>query len=387
MKSRVDILSLVPKNCTCAEVGVLWGGYSKIIFETLSPSKMILIDCWEHQDGDYKLDGNNSDQNLQNAYYNKVVSVFKDNPEVSIIRKYSLDAVSLIEDNLLDFVYIDANHTYSAAFQDLVAYSRKIKPGGYIMGHDYVSCPEQNFGVIEAVGDFCRIFGWDIITVTEEKWPSYVLQKVPKIPKIIHTAWFGKLPYPGMFRECLQSWMDLMPDYEIRIWRETDAIKHQYFWGAYSKKKFSVCSDYFRCKILEEQGGIWLDIDMKVIKRLDGFLHHPAFTGIQRDDTVKDCVNPAIFGSVRGHWFVKKLCDYFESRTGAKDYGPTICIFSTNVLLQNGLVMSREIQNVKDVVVYPREYFFPRTWGNKSAGEDRFTENTVTDHFFAGTWL
>jgi hypothetical protein len=44
----------------------------------------------------------------------------------------------LFEDNSLDFVYIDANHTYEGVKEDIKYWYPKVKPGGLLLGHDYL---------------------------------------------------------------------------------------------------------------------------------------------------------------------------------------------------------------------------------------------------------
>jgi SAM-dependent methyltransferase len=56
---------------------------------------------------------------------------------VEFIRKFSMDAVKDFEDNSLDFVYIDGNHSFEYAIADIAEWERKVKPGGIVAGHDY----------------------------------------------------------------------------------------------------------------------------------------------------------------------------------------------------------------------------------------------------------
>ena len=71
----------------------------------------------------------------------------------TIIRKPSLQAVEYIEDNSLDFVFIDADHSYEGCKADIQAWLPKLKPGGLLSGHDY-DHPELP-GVKQAVDEFC----------------------------------------------------------------------------------------------------------------------------------------------------------------------------------------------------------------------------------------
>lgn len=64
------------------------------------------------------------------------------------IEDMSADASAMFEDGTLDFVYIDALHTYEAVKHDLLLWGPKVKKGGFIGGHDY----RKKFpGVIKAV--------------------------------------------------------------------------------------------------------------------------------------------------------------------------------------------------------------------------------------------
>ena len=74
----------------------------------------------------------------------------------------SEDAHRKIPDESLDFVYIDGNHDYDYHMLDLILYSRKVKPGGIISGHDY------NFpGLCAATNDFARFHKYKPIYLTE----------------------------------------------------------------------------------------------------------------------------------------------------------------------------------------------------------------------------
>jgi hypothetical protein len=207
------------------------------------------------------------------------------------------------------------------------------------------------------------------------------------IPKIIHTAWFGPKPIPEVFFNCAKTWTTVLPEFTIKLWREGCCVKSDYFKAAYSAGKFGLCSDYFRHDILYREGGVWFDIDIKALKPIDDILNDEAFVGIQRDDTIEHCINPAVCGFVPGSWYCKKMIDAFNGRDGGKDSGPLVCVLTTDLLRKKGLVLGKGTQNIEGAKVYSRDYFFPTTWGDKSAGIDLFTENTRTEHLWEGSWL
>jgi len=69
---------------------------------------------------------------------------------LAVHRRPSVEAARGFADRSLDFVFIDACHTYAAVRDDLAAWWPKVKPGGLIAGHDYTNWP----GVKVAVDEF-----------------------------------------------------------------------------------------------------------------------------------------------------------------------------------------------------------------------------------------
>jgi hypothetical protein len=68
-------------------------------------------------------------------------------------------AADEIADASLDFVFIDADHSYEGCKRDLDVWSRKLKPGGLLSGHDYANTSFQDFGVTRAVDEFVAARG------------------------------------------------------------------------------------------------------------------------------------------------------------------------------------------------------------------------------------
>ncbi len=66
-----------------------------------------------------------------------------------VLEMSTTDAAAEIEDASLDFVFIDADHSHDAVMADIAAWQPKVKPGGWIGGHDYH--PRKFPGVVKAV--------------------------------------------------------------------------------------------------------------------------------------------------------------------------------------------------------------------------------------------
>lgn len=71
-------------------------------------------------------------------------------------RGMTTEIAARYEDSSLDFVFFDAGHVYDAISADLEAWLPKVKPEGWIAGHDYFSAPE---GVGRAVRERVKNFG------------------------------------------------------------------------------------------------------------------------------------------------------------------------------------------------------------------------------------
>ena len=104
--------------------------------------------------------------------------------------------------------------------------------------------------------------------------------KKNKIPKIIHYCWFGGNPLPELAEKCIESWKKYLPDYEIIRWDENnfDFNINDYVKEAYENKKWAFITDYVRLYAMYNYGGIYMDTDVEVLKSLDCFLIHPAFS-------------------------------------------------------------------------------------------------------------
>ena len=94
------------------------------------------------------------------------------------------------------------------------------------------------------------------------------------IPKKIHYVWVGHNPKSPLIKECLTTWKKKLPDYEIIEWNESNFDMHEnrYLEEAYQAKKWAFVSDYIRARAIYEQGGIYLDTDVRVLKKLDPLL-------------------------------------------------------------------------------------------------------------------
>jgi hypothetical protein len=114
------------------EVGVESGRYARTLFHYNPSLKLYGVDPWESYDG-YRGHVSIEHQNELLARAKGRLAEYDWTP----IRKFSMDAARDFADESLDFVYIDGNHNFLNTTQDLDAWSRKVRKGGIISGHDF----------------------------------------------------------------------------------------------------------------------------------------------------------------------------------------------------------------------------------------------------------
>jgi hypothetical protein len=89
---------------------------------------------------------------------------------VTIIRKTSMDAVGMFEDGSLDFVYIDANHTFDHIIMDIIHWVPKVRVEGIVAVHDYHN--QVGADVRYAVDAYTHCHHIDPWYITREELPT-----------------------------------------------------------------------------------------------------------------------------------------------------------------------------------------------------------------------
>lgn len=211
------------------------------------------------------------------------------------------------------------------------------------------------------------------------------------IPKKIHYCWFGRNPLPEDAQKCIASWREFFPDYEIIEWNEDnfDVNTIPYTAEAYSVKKYAFVSDFARFKILYEHGGLYFDTDVEVIKSFEDILAKGPFMGCEISNSKQIAVNPGLgLGAKHSMSFYKKVLEYYESlhflNTDGTPNMKTVVSYTTELLENEGLRFSTEVQEIAGITIYPKDYFNPL---DDNTGILKITPNTHSIHWYSKTWL
>lgn len=151
-----------------AEIGVATGKYSEVLCKYNPGLELISVDPWTSYSEDprriRKHEENFREAQKRLAPYN-----------ATLMRMMSMDAVREIPKESLDFVYIDANHLFDFFIMDLIEWSKRIRPGGIVSGHDYYKF--RNAGVIEGVDVYTQVHKIKPWFICDEKPASFFWMK------------------------------------------------------------------------------------------------------------------------------------------------------------------------------------------------------------------
>ena len=139
------------------------------------------------------------------------------------------------------------------------------------------------------------------------------------IPKKIHYCWFGGKALPEDTVRYIGSWRRHCPDYEIKEWNESnfDLDMFPYVREAYDAGKYAFVSDVARLYALVSEGGVYMDTDVEVLKPLDCFLGHEAFSGFEDAGHV----TTGVIGSEKGGKYVSENLAEYGKRHFVKEDG------------------------------------------------------------------
>lgn len=160
---------------TIVEVGVEAGLYTEVLCKANPEAKVYAIDSWTA----YKGYREYITQSKIDSFYTQAqerLAPFN----CELIKAYSMDAVKQFKDGSIDAVFIDGNHQFEFVSQDVGFWSRKVRKGGIVSGHDYIkrSVPTATH-VVQALNAWTDAHGinpWFVLG-RREKRPGEIRDK------------------------------------------------------------------------------------------------------------------------------------------------------------------------------------------------------------------
>ena len=206
--------------------------------------------------------------------------------------------------------------------------------------------------------------------------------------KKIQYCWFGGNELSKSTLECIESWKKFFPEYEIIEWNESnfDVNTCRYSKEAYEAKKWAFVSDFARFKILLENGGIYFDTDVEVIRDFNNLVSDGTFMGCE-----KMSVNPGLGVGFEDNdetrCFFKEIIEFYNNIAFIMEDGSynqkTIVEYTTELLKKYGFVGNGKKQKVCGITIYPSEYMCPFDPETRIMN---ITNNTVSIHRYDASW-
>lgn len=208
-----------------------------------------------------------------------------------------------------------------------------------------------------------------------------------RIPKKIHYCWFGDNPKTELMLKCISSWKNIMPDWEFIEWNNENIkeINSPYLKSAFNAKKWAFASDYVRLWVLQKYGGVYLDVDVEVVKSFDEFLKNDFFIGVEQV-TKKPSIGCGVIGSIKNHKIITDMLEIYDNLHFIKPNGRYnlkpipkrfFDYFSDKYKLKLKNNSDKTIMLEQDVILYPYFYFSP---------VDKSVKNIHAIHHFADSW-
>ncbi len=198
------------------------------------------------------------------------------------------------------------------------------------------------------------------------------------IPKVIHYCWLSGDPVPENLQKCMESWKRIIPDYEFVKWDFSRFDRTGSIWvqEAFENKKYAFAADYIRLYAVYNYGGIYMDMDIEVLKRFDDLLVHPYMFAVENENATG--IEAGCFGAEKKDSFVKKCLAYYDEKHFVNKDGK----MENRPLPQ----IMRQImdENHFGYQLYPAVFFTVKSF---DTGEIRPTDHSYAIHHFAGSWL
>lgn len=153
--------TLIKENdwSTGCELGVKEGRFTNHLLSTCDGLHMTCVDLWDSQPNNTRVGGETYESWDNESFY----TIFNDEMKRTFSGRYVIhrmftdEAIDLVDDNSLDFVFIDADHSFEGVSGDIDKWKHKVKDSGAILGHDY-SWPTVQDALTEQFCDQSKIF-------------------------------------------------------------------------------------------------------------------------------------------------------------------------------------------------------------------------------------
>ena len=191
-----------------------------------------------------------------------------------------------------------------------------------------------------------------------------------RIPRVVHRIWLGDRPMPADHVAYGESWQELNPGWEVRLWTEADAPVPA---AAERARHLAERADLVRYEILRRHGGVYVDTDVECLRSLDPLLEDVrVFAGYE----IPGRLCNAVMGGIAEHPALVRTVELAQRTAGVGVYP-----FATATLF-----LTRVLEPFDDVTLFAAERFYPYLWFEpRPAHIER--PGTYAAHHWAQSWV
>lgn len=207
------------------------------------------------------------------------------------------------------------------------------------------------------------------------------------IPKKIHYCWYGDKPLPFKAVQCIKSWNKHCPEFEIIEWNEKNSNIQKYSFSkeAYKRGLFAYVSDVMRLDILKEHGGIYLDVDVELIKPIDDLLDYDGFFSFESSTFIATGLG---FGTIKSNPVITKLLNIYKQANITEEIENDTLLpcpqRDSKVFETFGFILNDKTQIINNNIILSSEYFDPKS---PQTGLIRLNEHTYAIHHYQMSWM
>ena len=186
------------------------------------------------------------------------------------------------------------------------------------------------------------------------------------IPKILHQIWLGNNQMPTEFKQWLENWRKLHPDWTYILHTDKD-IPDEYKQYIDTCKHYSSKSNILRLYVVYKYGGVYCDTDFDWNKNIDCFLDNKFIIAEEYPGLYCN----AFFGSVANNEILKSQLDLIHKYCSLNPpWGPSLMTITLN-----------KFKNMDKYKVLPTKYVYPYLWNLPFSPASKFPDAYLVHHW------
>ena len=256
----------------------------------------------------------------------------------------------------------------------------------------------------KAIEHFEMAYNNKYLNDTTKTFTEYNLEQLyPKnnniIPKLIHLICIGNMKFLNFHYNCIISMKNAMPEYKIIVYTDSPPIDNS-FWNSllenniinlehikvddcfdgFNLKHNQYKADVLRLNILYEKGGVYLDLDMLIIKNFENIINTGKDLYISKENKEGTGLINSFIAAKPNNGFIKLWLECFKTGLRVEKWAYHIRDSNRLLLEQNKHYLIK--YNIK---ILEHIHFFPFKWSEREKFiniKDNLTEDVYGVHLF-----